>query len=138
MNSLQNRRDIRTKNFRHLRKILLTLNSYQSSKTHMSQDELTAIGIKRSELNLESKNELDSGPIFCIPFPSDAIDGAFDKAFVDEAYPDVSRPKWARYTPKLQGIFDSAHELGRLLVRYLGCRAYDEDLIASTKWTRKG
>lgn len=135
MNSQQKQRDVRTKNFKQLREILITLCKYPSSKTHLCQDELTTIGIKRSEMNLQSENELDSGPIFCIPFPSDEIDNAFDKALVDDAYPEVGRPEWAPYTPDLQGIFDSAHELGRLLLHYLGCQSYDWDLIASTKWS---
>ena len=134
MDSRQKRREIRTKTFSHLREILITLKCYEPSKTHLCEDELAAICVKRSRLNLESENDLDSGPIFCIPFPADAIDGAFDKAFFRDAYPDVGPPKWAPYNPELQGTFDSAHELGRLLLQYLGCRSYDWDLMASTKW----
>lgn len=133
MNSRENRRDVRRKNFRLLQGLLITLYKYESSKTHLCQDELAALGIKRSGMNLRLENELDSGPDFCIPFPSDAIDKAFDKAFVDDAYPDIGPPKWVPYHHVLQNPFDSAHELGRVLVHYLGYQDYDWDLIASTK-----
>lgn len=94
------------------------LYKYQSFITHLCLVELTAIGIKWSEMSIQSENELDSGSIFCIPLPSDKIDNAFDKAIVDDAYPEVGRPDRSPYTPDLQGTFDLAAELGRMLPKY--------------------
>lgn len=136
MNSRQHRRDIRRKNFQQLRPIRTAL--YESDTLHLSQSDLTTLGIKWSEMDLQSESELGSGPRFCTPFPSDAIDRAFDKVFIDEAYEDVGQPEWPRYTPELQNTFYSALQIGLNLLRYLGCRSYDWSLIASTKWDRTG
>lgn len=40
------------------------------------------------------------------------------------------------HTPELQTTYYSARQLGKVLLDYLGCRDYDEDLIASTNWDR--
>lgn len=130
-------RAIRRKNFEHLSQLKTVL--YESSTLDLCQDDLTTLGIKwSSDMDLRSENGPGSGPRFSIPFPSDAIDGAFDKAFVDEGYEDVAQPTWPPYTPELQDTFYSALQLGLTLLQYLGCRAYDCQLIASTKWDTTG
>lgn len=136
MSNRQHQRDIRNKNFVKLRRIRTAL--YKSSTLHLCQADLAALEIKTSEMKLRSENELDSGPRFCTPFPSDEIDKAFQKAFIIEAYVEESQHEWPLYNPELQDTYCSALQLGVKMLQYLGSRIWDEDLIASTKWDRTG
>lgn len=135
MDSQQTRKEARFRNAEQLMRIRDAL--YPVSTLHLCQDDLTALGIKWSKMELQ-ENELDSGPRFCTPFPSDAIGAAFEKAFVDENYPDVCQPGWCPYTPEIQDAFYSALQLGEKMLQYLGDQGCDWHLIASTKWERKG
>lgn len=84
-------------------------------------------------MDIHSEKKLDSSQPFCNPFPSDAIDGAFDNA-----YEDVSQPEWPPYPAELQNTFYSALQVGLTLLDCLECRGCDLDLITSTKWDRTG
>lgn len=91
MNSRKSRREIRCKNYKQLSSLKTTLR--ESSALYLSQSELSTLGIKWSEMDLQSENEADSGPRFCAPLSSEAIKRAFDKTFeVGKAYEDGGQP----------------------------------------------
>lgn len=135
MNSRRSRKEARCKSYKQLSLLKTALR--ESSTLYMSQSDLSILGIKWSEMDLQSENESDSGPRFCAPLSSEAIDRAFDETFeVGKVYEDGGQPNWATYTPELQTTYYSALQLGKLLLEYLGCRDYDWNLITSTNWDR--
>lgn len=90
MHSRQMRRGLRPQIFKQLS--LLRTALYESSALLLCQGDLTALGIKWSELDIRSENKLDSDQLFCTPLPSDAIDGVFDKAYEDVSQPGPPYP----------------------------------------------
>lgn len=118
MDSGRNQRDVSRKIFKQLSLLRAALD--ESSTLHLGQRDLETLGIKWSEMDLQSENENDSGVRFCSPMSSKAIDTAFDKIFVDNIY-KAGQPGLAPYNLEFQGPFYSAVELGEMMRRYLGC-----------------
>lgn len=87
-------------------------------------------------MDLKSDNELDSGPRFCTPLASDAIDMAIHRAFPYEDEIDAVQTGLAPYDLKFSGPFYSALQLGEMMLSHLGSRTFEEDMIMATKWDR--
>ncbi|MCJ1464543.1 hypothetical protein MMC07_003156 [Pseudocyphellaria aurata] len=136
MTSQQDRRDVRNGHFKQL--LLINKALHKSSTPYLCQVELINLGIKRSKMDLRPEDKPDSGPRFCTLFPSDAIDKTIEKAFVDEEYEDEGPPEWFPPDPVLYDANYAACQMGNLMLKYLGFRGFDWNMIASTKWDRTG
>jgi hypothetical protein len=51
--------------------------------SYLSADDLESLGIKVSEMDLETGRPADAGPQFCEPYPSQEFDKVFEKVSAD-------------------------------------------------------
>ncbi|MCJ1462255.1 hypothetical protein MMC07_000855 [Pseudocyphellaria aurata] len=139
MESRLRRRRVREETWKQLSLIRTALLD-DSSMIHLCHDDLTALGIKQSAMDLTSDNEHDSGPRFCTPFASDAIATVIDTAFGPWSESDVEYTALGTYNLEYWGAYHSAAQVGNMMLRYMGNRAFDPNMFAltATKWDPAG
>jgi hypothetical protein len=67
--------------FNHVSHLLRKVHRKRGS--YLSADDLTSLGIKVSEMDLETGRPADSGPQFCNPYPNQEFDKLFEKVSAD-------------------------------------------------------
>ena len=82
MEHLHPRLQFRVKAYKGLSQLLTKL--CPPSPISLSQDELQTLGIKCSEMALLPQRSHDAYPLFCELVPSDIMNEAFDRTFIDQ------------------------------------------------------
>ena len=87
--------------FNHVAYLLRKVHRKRGS--YLSADDLTSLGIKVSEMDLETGRPADSGPQFCDPYPSEEFDKLFEKVSADLRLGDE------------EYVYSAAFEVGMLI-----------------------
>ena len=123
----------RRKAYNELSQLLAKLDP--PSPKSLSQDELQLLGIECNVMALLPQGHRDAHPLFCKLVPSQIMDQAFDRTFVDED----TIPPWPDYMPTFSSRFYPAYSIGLTLLDYtMSGQEIREPLIPNKKWYSTG